>query len=237
VAGDDRSELDVDPRVFAAQLSHLAASGRITGLAESLAALRAGNPGEALGFVLTFDDGYADFHRTVFPLLVARGIPATVYVATGFVEGERSPLSGRLPARVRPLTWDMLRELHASGLVTIGAHSHAHRDYVGLAEREVEADIDRSSQLFERHLGFVPRHFAYPRARFDAVAEAVVRRRYASAAVGGGARAVPGAFDPHRIPRVPIRRSDGMFFFRAKVRDLLGGEERLAELVRAALGR
>jgi peptidoglycan/xylan/chitin deacetylase (PgdA/CDA1 family) len=237
VGGDVRSELDVDPCVFAAQLAHLAASGRIMSLPESLAALGAGGPRDGRAFVLTFDDGYADFHATVFPLLVALGIPATVYVTTGFVEGEHSPLSGRRPPAVRPMTWEMLRDLHGSGLVTVGAHSHAHRDYVGLTEREVEVDIDRSSELFERHLGFVPRHFAYPRARFDAVAESVVRRRYESAAVGGGGRAVPGAFDAHRIPRVPVRRSDGMLFFKAKVRGLLGGEERLIALGRAALGR
>jgi peptidoglycan/xylan/chitin deacetylase (PgdA/CDA1 family) len=237
VTGDLGTEIDLTPGVFARHIRHLAGRGLVVGIEEGLALLRDARPLERECVVLTFDDGYADFHATVFPLLVGLGMPATVYVTTGFVEGEHSPLSGRLPASVRPLNWGMLRELHASGLVTIAAHSHAHRDYVGLAEREVEEDIDRSSELFERHLGFVPRHFAYPRARFDAVAEAVVRRRYDSAAVGGGGRALPGAFDPHRIPRMPVRRSDGMFFFRAKVRGLLGAEERLAALARAALGR
>jgi len=235
--GDLRTEIDLSPGVLARQLRHLAGRGLVVGLEDALELLRRAEPLGRGRVVLTFDDGYADFHTNVFPLLVQLALPATVYVTTGFVEGEHSPLSGRLPAGVRPLTWEMLRELHASGFVTVGAHSHAHRDYLGLAERAVEEDIDRSSELFERHLGFVPRHFAYPRARYDAVAEAVVRRRYDSAAMGGGARAVPAGFDPHRIPRVPIRRSDGMFFFRAKVRGLLGAEERLAALARAALGR
>ena len=180
--GTLRTEIDLPPALLARQMRFLAGRGLVVGLEEGLALLRGGRPLERDRIVLTFDDGYADFHGTVFPLLVALGIPATVYVTTGFVEGEHSPLSGRHPGSIRPLTWEMLRELHASGLVTVGAHSHAHRDYVGLAERAVAEDLDRSSELFERHLGFVPRHFAYPRARYDAAAEAVVRRRYDSAA-------------------------------------------------------
>jgi peptidoglycan/xylan/chitin deacetylase (PgdA/CDA1 family) len=36
---------------------------------------------------ITFDDGYADNHRLGLPVLRALGLPATVYVATGSVEG------------------------------------------------------------------------------------------------------------------------------------------------------
>ncbi|HWR97729.1 MAG TPA: polysaccharide deacetylase family protein [Candidatus Methanoperedens sp.] len=238
VSGDLGLELDLAAPVFERQLRHLCARRLVVSLEEGLALLQGAGPLAHDRCVLTFDDGYADLFEAVFPLLAGLRLPATVYVTTGFVEGRaHSPLSGPLPDGVRPLTWTMLREMHASGLVTVGAHSHAHREYVGLDAREVAEDIARSDALFARHLGFVPQHFAYPRARFDAVAESVVRRRYASAAVGGGAKAVPGACDPHRLPRVPVRRSDGMLFFAAKVRGLLAGEERLAAWARAARRR
>lgn len=38
--------------------------------------------------VVTFDDGYADFAEVAFPILEAEGIPATLFVTTGFVNGD-----------------------------------------------------------------------------------------------------------------------------------------------------
>jgi peptidoglycan/xylan/chitin deacetylase (PgdA/CDA1 family) len=37
---------------------------------------------------LTFDDGYRDFYEHAFPLLEEMGLPATLFVTTGFVSGE-----------------------------------------------------------------------------------------------------------------------------------------------------
>ncbi len=44
------------------------------------------------GVVLTFDDGTHDFCDIVVPELVEVGLPATLYLATGFVDtGRASP--------------------------------------------------------------------------------------------------------------------------------------------------
>lgn len=41
--------------------------------------------------ILTFDDGFADFPRTVLPILEEYEAPATLFVTTGFVDGRRVP--------------------------------------------------------------------------------------------------------------------------------------------------
>ncbi len=38
--------------------------------------------------VITVDDGYADFHDIAFPIFRQHGIPALLYVTTGFVDGQ-----------------------------------------------------------------------------------------------------------------------------------------------------
>ena len=43
--------------------------------------------------------------------------------------------------------------------------------------------------------------------------------------LGGGQKATPAHFQPYRIPRLPIRRSDDWLFFRAKVQGWLASEE------------
>lgn len=43
----------------------------------------------ARALVITFDDGYADNHEVARPILQRHGLPATFYIATGFLDGGR----------------------------------------------------------------------------------------------------------------------------------------------------
>ena len=89
--------LSVHPDRFAAQLDLLAAEGFTTLTFGELAAVRRGEvAAPERPIVLTFDDGYADFHREALPRLVRARARATVFVTTGWLDdaGRR----GRRPA-------------------------------------------------------------------------------------------------------------------------------------------
>jgi peptidoglycan/xylan/chitin deacetylase (PgdA/CDA1 family) len=69
-------------------LSALARWFRVIPLSEAVARLRSGTlPARAA--CVTFDDGYADNVSAALPLLRKHGIPATFFVATGFLDGGR----------------------------------------------------------------------------------------------------------------------------------------------------
>jgi peptidoglycan/xylan/chitin deacetylase (PgdA/CDA1 family) len=68
--------------VFARRMQILAHSGcKVLGLGEALRLLQKGQlPGNSVA--ITFDDGWADFHSQVLPVLQQYGFPATVYLTT-----------------------------------------------------------------------------------------------------------------------------------------------------------
>ena len=77
-----------DAREFAAQLDIIRSICRILPLEEAVDRLRSGSlPQRAVS--ITFDDGYANNRTIAAPLLKERGIPATVFVATGYLNGGR----------------------------------------------------------------------------------------------------------------------------------------------------
>jgi peptidoglycan/xylan/chitin deacetylase (PgdA/CDA1 family) len=94
----DPQLLSVTPERFAEHLDFLFRRFRPVRLRDLVAATRDGQP--AAGAVaITFDDGYADNLMTAKPLLERADVPATVFVASGYVG------SGR------PFWWDELEAL------------------------------------------------------------------------------------------------------------------------------
>jgi peptidoglycan/xylan/chitin deacetylase (PgdA/CDA1 family) len=206
-------EIDTPPGLFERQLAALAESERVLTLDRALGGDADG------GVVVTVDDGYRDFHDTVLPLLVRYQVPALLYLATGLVAGE-----GPGPDDPEALSWSQLAEALATGLVTVGAHTHGHTDLSRASERVCRDEMARSQELVEDRLGVACRHFAYPWAVASPGADRVARELFDSAALDAWRSNRAGAVDPWRLGRTPVLASDGMAFFRAKVKGRLDGE-------------
>lgn len=228
VGGGSRSDVDLDQGVFDDQLQYLVEHHRVLTLDEAAAELAAGSAEPARpGVVLTFDDGTADFTDVAVPLLVERGVPATLYVATSFVD-DGTPFPWGAP----PTSWAALRDAAATGYVTLGSHTHQHRLLDRLPPAELAADLDRSIDLLAATAGAPPVHFAYPKAvPPSAAAEIEVRRRFATAALAGGRVNRPGRTDLRRLGRTPVQASDSPHGFAAKA----AGGLRLEGALRAAV--
>jgi peptidoglycan/xylan/chitin deacetylase (PgdA/CDA1 family) len=227
VGGNSGSEVDLDASMFERQLEHLAEHHRVLSLDDAVAELSSRDGWAAApstpvaehdgadrrrGVVITFDDGTADFADVVVPALDRHGLPATLYVATHYVDEQED-----FPWGAPPTTWSGLRDSIAGGNVTIGSHTHAHWLLDRLDPDTMAADLDRSIELIGEHLGVDANHFAYPKAvPGSPSAEIAVRRRFASAALAASRVNRPGHTDRHRLWRTPIQRSDGFDNFARK---------------------
>lgn len=231
-------ELDLSPALLERQLDYLAMTSQVIDYEAALSYLQDGVAQSRGAIVLTFDDGYVDFYTNVFPLLQRWHLPATLFVTTGFVEeGVAYPMLSFPHLDVKPVTWEMLGEMAESGLVTMGAHTHTHPLLTEVTREQMEEELAKPIDLFQQRLGIRPHHFCYPRAVWRPDIEQLVMRYYQSATIGGGTQAKSADFHRFRIPRLPIRRSDGWRFFRAKVDGRMANEEELYSHLRRFIRR
>jgi peptidoglycan/xylan/chitin deacetylase (PgdA/CDA1 family) len=219
-------ERDVSTSAFAEQVAALPPSS-VLSLDEAITRLQHGD--DTPSTVLTFDDGFQDIFDNAWPLLRARELPFTVYLASKYVGGTMHWDGSTAKAAGPALTWDQLAKMVGSGLCTIGNHTHSHVR----PEQLTEAEFDRCSNEIEQHLGVRPRHFTYPWGVSVPAMEPSLRARFLSASTGRLGRNLPGT-DLMRLRRVPVRRTDPIEFFRAKLAGGLGPERAYAGIVHAA---
>jgi peptidoglycan/xylan/chitin deacetylase (PgdA/CDA1 family) len=152
------------------------------------------------------------------------GVPATIFLATGAVE-DRTPFwwqapgltdadieqlktasPGAIAARTGGmagtaagddfLTWDQIREMGRSGLITFGPHGHRHLLLDQLSRAEAVEDIRRCQELLERNAaGALVPVLAWPNgnARDDLAPDLEALGLRAACGTGHGAVAAPAA--------------------------------------------
>jgi len=231
VAGPVPGAVNLKAGMFAEQLDWLACNTTVLSLSAAIDVLE--NPPEKESdrplAVITFDDGTADFVERAVPLLVDYNLPATLYLATAFVEEQRSFWNDGTV-----LSWGALADAVSTELIDVGSHTHSHVLLDRVSSSVINDELDRSIDLIGERLGVQAEHFAYPKALGDGVqADLAVRARFRSAAIAGGGTNVPGIADPYRLARQPILVGDGLRWFTYKAR----GGLRLEGQVREHLDR
>lgn len=109
------------------------------------------------------------------------------------------------------LSWAMLRELQASGLIEVGAHTVSHPDLSTLSVIEAQTEICQGRARLEAELRRPVRHFAYPYGDTQSVsgpAIALARAAGFASAVLSYGGPVSARHDALALPRIPFGGAD-----------------------------
>jgi len=179
------------PPDFEAQVSHLESAGyTVIDLDRAIAGIEGATlPPKPV--VLTFDDGFAN-QMEAFAILQKHHMKATFYIINGGAKSDwcigasrryNDPLQPPQGCGDAYLSWDQIRTLDKSGLITIGGHTLDHENLATLPESEQRNEIITSKIEIEKELGHTIRHFAYPYGAFTTTTVDIVREAgYISAA-------------------------------------------------------
>ncbi len=160
----DPQQLCVSPENFAAQLQvlrQIACPVPLTEMVSRVSASKGNGNGISPGapsapaVAVTFDDGYADNFSTALPILAQHGIPATVFVAAGYIDAARE------------FWWDELEDLllHSSELprrLSLATHDGSIACELDGAARYDDADfVKNRGWSIAQAVDPTPRHALY----------------------------------------------------------------------------
>jgi peptidoglycan/xylan/chitin deacetylase (PgdA/CDA1 family) len=212
---DDDDELAVPVRRFRQQMELLAAEGYdVVDVTQVGALLTAGKlPERTIG--LSFDDGCRDVAENALPVLAGCGFRATVFVATGIIDGRAT---FNWYARQPPLlTWAEIVQLDRDGTLGFEAHSVTHPNLLALDDEQAGYEIGESKAELEAHLGRRVTAFSYPTGLFAEREQRLVE----AAGFGVAVSCEPGVNLPttnrFALRRRQIDARDSLLDFRAKV--------------------
>ena len=116
--------------------------------------------------IITFDDGYIDTYKNVYPILQKYNAKITLFVITDY-----------LNLYPNYLTWHQARELQASGLVDIQSHTLSHFSLIDprLSNQELRNQIYGSKQSIEWYLKKPAEYIAYPGGKYTIEVEELTK--------------------------------------------------------------
>jgi peptidoglycan/xylan/chitin deacetylase (PgdA/CDA1 family) len=118
---------------------------------------------------ITFDDGFVSVLENALPEMEARGIPATLFIPTGYL-GKR-PEWIRDPAfpgyHQKVMSADQLAGFKDHPLFSLESHSCSHPDFLKLDEDQARSEFRESKTHLERILGKKVTQFSFPYGAHD----------------------------------------------------------------------
>ena len=108
--------------------------------------------------IIAFDDGWLSNYTEIFDFMKAKGLKYNVFLAVGLIGQDK-----------RYLTWDMIREMHESGICGFGTHTYSHVDLSEITSEYYSQEVKKADETFSSELGYSPKDFCYPFGKYSTV--------------------------------------------------------------------
>lgn len=203
-------------RQFRQQLAYLKwARFNVISMAEAYQGLFHGAPLKSRSVVLTFDDGYQDFHDHAWPALQAYGFPATVFLISGLI-GQAARWQTDFANIAQLMDAPTIRRLQGQG-VNFGSHAVNHYRLPQLDTADVRREVFDSKATLQDLLGQDVPDFCYPYGQYDERARHFVEEagyQTGLTCIRGAANTADNSFE---IPRKAISYGDNVLGFAWKL--------------------
>lgn len=194
----DYPSTNVTLEQFEAQLKKLESGPyEVMALPEIASALDSETPLPSHAVAISIDDAYRSVYTEAWPRLEEAGFPFTLFVATDVLDRETAPY----------MTWDELREMAESDLVTIGHQTASHPSMPQESLERNEEEIRRANARFKKELGQVPELFAYPYGESSTAVQELVEESGFKAAFGQHSGAIGVTLNRFNLPRFALNES------------------------------
>lgn len=154
----------------------------------------------------TMDDRASELRLRDFVTSLKQGEPKTRERLVERLETD-AKRAGLDPAQLgedRFLSWEEVRNLHASGLVTVGSHAHTHTPLPSLGYAGAKIELERSQQELRDH-GIPPTSIcAYPNGNVDDAVAAAARDTGITLGFATGHGRVSNRDDALRLRRINV---------------------------------
>ena len=147
--------------------------------------------------LLTIDDAFESFYLNAWPILKDRNIPFLLFVST------------REIGKHGYMTWEQIKEVAKSKLVTIGNHSHTHEYLIDWEDSKIKSDLNESIKIFKNELGYSPKTFSYPFGEYSSNLKKIVSDLNFEFAFGQHSGVIDPTKDFLEMPRFPINEKYG----------------------------
>jgi len=147
--------------------------------------------------LLTIDDAFESFYLNAWPILKKKKIPFILFVST------------REIGKYGYMTWEQIKKIETSNLVTIGNHSHTHEYLIDWEDEKIISDLETSINIFEKELGYSPEIFSYPFGEYSSNLKKIVSDLNFKFAFGQHSGVIDPTKDFLELPRFPVNEKYG----------------------------